>query len=201
MEIPFKKAAVAAAVSAVVSVGAAAADAGPFIGGSFGQATVKISDKVNGQNFSLEDSDTGYKVFGGYMFNEYFGVEVGYVNFGNESDSFGYDGGEGPFKANIEGKASGHTLEVIGAYPIGPVDVFAKVGAISFSAKTNVNGSDPFGNSVHVNGDENSSDLAGGIGVMYKLGHFGFRAEAEAYSANNVDDLYLLSIGAQYNFF
>ena len=61
------------------------------------------------------------------------GSKVGYVDFGNQKDSFGYDGGEGIFNVNVNAKANGNTLQLVGAYPLGPVDVFAKVGGISFN--------------------------------------------------------------------
>jgi OmpA-OmpF porin, OOP family len=202
MGTPFKKQALAAAIAATMSLGASAADNGFFVGGSIGQATAKDSESYNGQHFSIEDSDTGYKAFAGYMFTKYFGLEGGYVNFGEDSDHFGYDGGEGIFNVNAKLKANGTTVAVIGAYPISEsFDVFAKIGSISFNGKIKAQGSDTFGNTVNANFDTNENDLFGGVGVLYKHGHFGIRAEGEMYDANNLDDLYLLSIGLQYNLY
>ena len=92
------------------------------------------------------------------MFTEHFGLEVSHVDLGNQKDSFGYDGGEGIFNVNVNANASGNTLQLVGAYPLGPVDVFAKVGGISFNGNVSANGSDNFGNTVRAKTDLNSTD-------------------------------------------
>jgi hypothetical protein len=203
MEFRNNKKGLVAAVAATMSLGATAhADplTGFFVGGSVGQATLELNGHANGQDFDVSDNDTGYKFFAGYMFTEHFGVEGGYVDFGNQSDNFGFDGGEGLFNVNTEGKGHGTTWAVIGALPVGPVEVFAKAGVIYFSGDVKARGSDEFGNTVQASGDTNSTDPMGGIGVQWNTGHFGIRAEGEIYDISNASDVYLLSIGAQYNF-
>jgi OOP family OmpA-OmpF porin len=82
--------------------------------------------------------------------------------------------------------------------PIGPVDLFAKVGGISL----NVDGD------VKVNGNkqsnsESDTQLAYGVGAAYNFGrgHWGLRVEAEGFDDNEVDDFYFLSAGLTYRFF
>jgi OOP family OmpA-OmpF porin len=202
METAYNNKGLAAAVAAAMSLGTTAHAeglAGPYIGGSIGQATVELNGHAQGQDFDVSDSDTGYKIFAGYMFNGYFGLEAGYVNFGEEKDHFGFDGGEGLFNVGVSGKANGHTFEVIGALPLGPVQVFAKAGVIYFNGKAKAQGTDGF-TTVDSKEDFNSTDPTGGIGVLYNIGHFGIRAEGEIYDVSDASDLYLLSIGAQYTF-
>jgi hypothetical protein len=201
-----RKEGLAAAVAAVLSLSSVQADAaGPdltgfYVGGSGGQSTVELDGHANGRHFSDSNSETGYKIFGGYMFNQYFGLEASYVNFGSPKDNFGFDGGEGVFNVKVDGNASGHTLEAIFAYPLGPVDVFGKIGAISFNGSAKAQGSDAFGNTFNAKVDFNSNDPVFGAGVMYKIGHFHVRAEGEYYDVSDAGNLYLVTVGAQYDF-
>ena len=74
---------------------ASAQDSGWYLGGNVGQSrsridTPRITSNLLGAGFSTpslseHDRDTGYKVFGGYAFNRYFGFEAGYFNLGRFS--------------------------------------------------------------------------------------------------------------------
>ena len=59
--------------------------AGPYLGGSIGKAD------YNEDLWSEEDdlNDTGWKIFGGYQFNRYLGVETAWIDLGkvNHRDS------------------------------------------------------------------------------------------------------------------
>ena len=196
MNTPLKgKEALAAAVAAALSVWTAQARAeGPhaYIGGAIGESTLDINGHADGLHYDVNDSDTGYRIFGGYMFNDYLGIEASYVNFGEMNDNFGFDGGEG--RASTEAKGNGHTIEGVLAYPFGPVSVFAKVGSISFNGKAKVSGD------IQAKQDYNSSDWMFGGGISYNIGHFSLRAEGDYYDVGDTSDLYLLSVGAQFNF-
>src|SRR5205085_1339549 len=71
-------------------------DSGWYVGVNIGQSSAeideeRISDSLLGaglsvSSFSKDDSDTGYKLFGGYQFNENFALEGGYFDLGK----FGY---------------------------------------------------------------------------------------------------------------
>jgi opacity protein-like surface antigen len=99
-----------AAVAAGAALAGAPAAAELYLGASIGQATLESSldgaEYDNCSNWSsnytcydpdFEDSDTALKIYGGYMFNEYVGVEVTYYDLGSMSDDgllYSYDGGE-----------------------------------------------------------------------------------------------------------
>ncbi|MFT3859689.1 MAG: outer membrane beta-barrel protein [Aquabacterium sp.] len=53
-----------------------------YIGGTIGQS--KISVDFPG----FDETDTGYKIYGGYQINPNFALELGYANFGEASHSF-----------------------------------------------------------------------------------------------------------------
>ena len=68
----------------IFMVSSANADDGLSFGASYGYANIDDSD----QNFSFDASDTGYKLFGRYMFNNGFGIEGSYIDFGEPDDDF-----------------------------------------------------------------------------------------------------------------
>jgi OOP family OmpA-OmpF porin len=66
------------AVLAALAGTAAAQSQGAYVGGNVGRAEQKITI----EGFSEKDHDTGFKLYGGYNFNQYFGLEGGYADLG-----------------------------------------------------------------------------------------------------------------------
>ena len=56
---------------------------GFYVGASIGQGTVKV-DSVD-----FDESDTAFKVFGGYSFNQHFAIELAYFDGGDAEMSLG----------------------------------------------------------------------------------------------------------------
>jgi hypothetical protein len=162
----------------LASTATLAADNGIYLGASLGDANVDID-----QGFAQVDSDdTGFKLIAGIRPLDWFGIEASYVNFGNPED--------GAFEANADG------ISAFGVFflPVGPVDVFAKGGLISFDTSVKVDG---------VRGDlfqEDGTDLAYGVGVQFRLLSLGVRAEYEKFDIDDVKDANMLSIGVTYTF-
>jgi OOP family OmpA-OmpF porin len=221
---------------AVVTAGAALASgqtsAEIYVGASIGEATLESNYQdtycyygCSLETIDFEGNDTAFKVFGGYMFNEYVGIEAGYIDMGTMDDRqgldkyTGYDGGE---TLGSEVDITGYTVQLVGQYPIGPVDLFAKVGFLNYDEEAQLTWRDP--NSVSPTlsvasssygycyntddayvckdtyGDE-GNDLAWGVGASYNVGDFGVRAEYEAFDLKGdyADDLYMWSIGVEYH--
>src|SRR3954468_1608770 len=63
-------------------------DSGWLIGGSVGQSKFN----VDCSGASCDDTDTAFRVFGGYNFNRHFGVELGYAVLGKLTVSGGLPG-------------------------------------------------------------------------------------------------------------
>jgi hypothetical protein len=138
---------------------------------------------VSIDDVDFHESDVGWKAFVGYNFLPWLGVEAGYVDFGKPSDTV--------FGQSVDVSLTGEELFVVGAVPIGPVDLFVKAGGIQ--AKVDVHAGF-FGSE-----EDNDQYAAWGAGAAYNIGKFAIRAEYEGYHANNVDEWYLLSIGATYH--
>lgn len=170
----------AAAVAALLSLGAVSASADEdvygYAGASIGNAKVKASPS----DADFSEWDTSYKVFGGVMFNENIGAEFAWHDLGSPDDA-----------GNAVDELTAASGQVIGVLPLGQFDLFAKVGFAYYDAEFEfADGGTPTRNGV---------ELASGFGARYNWGKFAVRAEAEAIDVE-FGDLYNLSLGAQYRF-
>lgn len=184
----------AMSVAVLLSVGLAeAADSGFYVGGSIGQSTLKVpSDITDVPDF--DEDDTGYKIFAGYNFNLAlfnFGVEGGYTDFGKPSAALDTD-----TILNID--ADGWSVWGMGGLNFGPLDVFAKVGTISWDASVSIDGIDPdfdFGSN-----SDSGTDVGYGLGARLSLGRLSIRGEWEAFDIEDTDDVFLFSLGLAWQF-
>jgi opacity protein-like surface antigen len=114
------------ACSSAFAQGADENDEGLYIGGGVGQFNLKLDDvdQTDEAIESLDDSDTAWKAFVGWRMNPYFSLEVAYVDFGGPSDRFETSGSGGDFRADI----SGFEPSILGTIPLGPVELFGKIG-------------------------------------------------------------------------
>jgi len=161
----------------------AIADDGFYFGGSVGQSSLSAA---NVDDIELDGDATGFKVFAGGRFLKVLGVEGSYVDFGNvqiDSESTGID-------ADI----SGATLQGVAYLPLGIADVFVK-GGLFQQSEIVLSGSGPGA----VVSDSGASAVYG-AGVQFRIKSFAVRAEVEYYEPENVEQLYMVSIGASYTF-
>lgn len=123
---------------------------GLYLGAGIGQATIKDSP--------FKDDDIGFKVFGGYGFNQNFAVEAEYIDGGTAKD-FG-----------IKVDSSAFAVSVLGSLPLNDAfSLFARLGYASWKLDVK-NGP---------NADD--EDLQYGLGAAFNVGaQFQIRAEWEA---------------------
>jgi OOP family OmpA-OmpF porin len=173
---------------ALVAGSAYAVEPGFFVGASGGQTFVDTDADDFGfkgnRDFNIDDDDTGWKAYLGYNFTTWLGVEAGYKDFGGVSDSLRGN--------NIDVDLTGWDGFLVGTLPIGPVDLFAKVGAISLETEVDTN---------NFSAHDDDTQFAYGVGMAYNIGHWGLRVEAEGFDDNEVDDFYFVSAGVTYHFF
>ena len=101
---------------------------------------------------------------------------------------------ERPRSLTITTELDGWNAFVVGKLPIAFVDLFAKVGVISYDIDVNL---DP---DADDNFSSSGEDVAYGIGAQVNLGSLGIRAEAERFDVSDIDDLYLLTVGLNFTF-
>jgi OmpA-OmpF porin, OOP family len=201
-----------------IPAGASAQESPWYIGGSIGQSRVKLdtgglsSDLaaagMANTGFSANETDTGFKLFGGYRFHPNFAVEGGYVDLGR----FSADGTLTTFnfvpivplptKVTIEVRQGLH-LSAVGNLPLANrFSVFGRLGAYNLRTETKatVAGSSS-GESARNTG------LLWGLGAGYDFtGNVGMRLEWEKFNKvgdkdkTGQGDVGLLSVGLVYRF-
>lgn len=162
-----------------------ARDDGFFLGASLGYSVIEddVDWASSVEELDFDESDMGYKVFAGFRWG-ILGIEGGYVDLGNPGGST--DGIE------IEHELSGFDLFGMAILPLGPFDLFAKLGGFMWDSDIEVH-------NIETTNDD-GIDLAAGLGAAFNIGSFGIRAEFEYFDVNSVDKAYMLSAGLVYTF-
>ena len=170
----------AAALLTLPVLPAVAADNGFYLGGSVGQANLKIDDLTNGiATADFDADDTAFKLIAGIRPLDWLGVEAAYVNFGEPEDTV--------LGQKLQADGDGISAFAVGFLATGPVDLFAKVGLISWDSK--------IGGSF----DDDGTDLAYGVGAQFRVLSLSVRAEYEKFDISDVD-LDMISVGVTYTF-
>lgn len=158
---------------------------GFYAGAGLGQATVKEDET------GYDESDTAFKVFGGYSFNQNFAAEVAYINAGKSTQSYDFGGG---FSGTVEAEATGFIFSGVGRIPVSETfSIYGKIGLAAYDVKIRARGSIVGSDTLSEN------DLAYGVGAALGFGQFEVRGE---YEAVNVDggDFNVLSVSGLYRF-
>lgn len=176
-----KKTLLALIASAGLSLSAApafAVDNGIYLGGSVGQAGVSV-DEFEGISGDYDADSTAFKAIAGWRFLDWLAVEGNYVDLGSGDDTV--DG------QKIESDASGVSLSAVAFLPVGPVDLFARVGAINWDAD--------FGSA-----SDDGTDLTYGVGAQFRVWSLSVRAEYEQFDIERADTVDLISVGVTWTF-
>ena len=178
-------AAAAAAACSLFSLPALSADNGIYLGGSVGQSSVQYDDSIEGQNFSFDASATGFKAIAGWRFLDWLAVEANYVDLGSGDDNV--------LGEKIESDVNGVSLSAVGFLPVGPVDLFARVGAINWNADLDAP-------NLGVSASDDGTDLTYGIGAQFRVWSLSFRGEYEIFDISDADTVDMFSIGVTWTF-
>ena len=209
---PLRLRLLAVASFAVVCSTSAMAQGAPgfYVGGSVGPTRAHFNNdaynnraKNNGfaiNSSSVDNRDTGGKVFGGYQLNPNFAVEGGYFDLGRHSYSGSTSGGA--YSGNT--RSHGLNLDLVGTLPVTDrLSVLGRVGAIY--AKTRDSSSSAFAPPSTANRSSNDTSMKYGVGLQYAITDaLSLRGELERYHRindpirrGNVD---MASIGLVYRF-
>jgi hypothetical protein len=169
----------------LVAAPAYAADNGIYLGASVGQSGVTFEETVAGEDFEFDTDSTGYKAILGWRFLDWLAVEANYVDLGSGDDNVA--------GTRIETDVNGISLSAVGFLPVGPVDLFARVGAIDW--KADVTASD-----LGFDASDDGTDLAYGVGAQFRVWSLGVRAEYERYDISEADTVDMFSVGVTWTF-
>ena len=194
---------------------AAAADAGGYIGFGVGQSRAALdANDVNsslaaagfGAVTTVEDTDFGFKFYGGYQFNRNFAIEAGYTDFGKfTSHSVIISGGSGT--GDGEWKAYSLDVSALGILPVGDrFSLFGRAGLSFWNLDFTFTAMGPGGVGVASQSESGVSPLLG-IGAKFDVTpQLALRAEIERHfsvgdsNTTGESDIDLFTVGLQYRF-
>ncbi len=178
-------AAALAASCCLLGLPALSADNGIYLGASIGQSNVKFDDNLGGQSLDFDASATGFKAIAGWRFIDWLAVEANYVDLGSGDDNV--------LGEKIETDIDGVSLSAVGFVPVGPVDLFARVGAVNWNA-------DIGAPNLGVSASDDGTDLTYGVGAQFRVWSLSIRGEYEMFDISDADTVDLFSIGVTWTF-
>jgi opacity protein-like surface antigen len=172
-------------------------DEGFYIGGGVGQFNVQIDDidQTDEAIESLDDDDTAWKAFVGWRMNPYFALELAYIDFGGPSDRIDSAGSSGDFRVEL----SGFAPYVIGTIPLGPVELFGKIGYLFYDVDASVDLDDPTFPDFDSSSSEQDLLYGAGIGMTF-FERLNARLEYEKIDSDLIDDADALWFSGQWRF-
>jgi OOP family OmpA-OmpF porin len=175
----------ATAALGLLAAPAFAADNGIYLGASVGQSGVSFEDTIAGEDVDFDVDSTGFKAILGWRFVDWLAVEANYVDLGSGDDRVA--------GTKIETDVNGFTLSAVGFLPVGPVDLFARVGVIDWEA-------DVTAPEFDLESNDDGTDLTYGIGAQFRVWSLGVRAEYEQFDISNADTVDMISLGVTWTF-
>lgn len=210
---------------------APAQESGFYAGGSAGWSMIDdefINDQKEDRH-SVDDSSLGWKFFAGYNLNQYFGVELAYVDLGEATATISAANNNNVGKASeVTTTTEGFSFAATGRYPFAKqFDVFARIGGFYYSNEINRDTKLDFSRTIVNRAGtrvvEQIEGLAGGgsadrvtyffgLGARYEWSeNFSIRAEWERYeytspvtntlnNRNHEGSINVFSAGFEYHF-
>jgi OOP family OmpA-OmpF porin len=164
---------------------------GFYLGGGIGDFSSSVDeinsfDSVDDAGIDFSDGDNAMKVFAGWNFNRFLAVQADYVDFGESS---------GAVTPSVSGTSDvqGIAPSIVGTIPIGPLELFGRVGMMFYEVDLNLTG----GRVV----DESGEDLvwSAGLGIDV-LDRVNLRLEYEEIDIEQLDEADALWLNVAWKF-
>jgi OOP family OmpA-OmpF porin len=152
---------------------------GLYIGGGVGDFSSAVDeinslDDIDDVGIDFSDSDNALKIFAGWRFNRFFAVQGDFVDFG---DSSGFVAPSVQGTSDVQGFAP----SIVGTLPLGPIELFARIGVMFYEIDLNLTG----GRLV----DESGEDVLWSAGIGIDIAErFNIRLEYEEIDIEELDE-------------
>ena len=170
---------------------------GFYVGGGIGQFNLNVDnfDDIDDAIGDVIDSDdNAWKIFGGYRFNRHIAVELAYIDLGEPGDQLTSSGSNGNYRVNIGGFAP----SLVGILPVGPVELFGKIGQYYYDVDTRIDLDSP---GPDIDTSHSHNDFIWGGGVSFVVAQrVELRAEYEKIEIENAGDSDALWLNAAWRF-
>jgi len=169
---------------------------GGYLGASFGSTEVDLDAITPGAGTTLDDEDSGYKIYGGYNLNENFALEGSYVDFG-EIAMIAPTGAQfiasgvllqATTDINLSASSDAFTFAGVGKMDVGIGNIFGKLGLAMWDSETT-------SNIAAFNTTDDGTDLFFGFGIDIGVTEaLVARFEYEMYELDD-DEVDMMSLG------
>ncbi|WP_397535630.1 OmpA family protein [Roseateles sp.] len=151
-----------------------------------GMAAYNAGPAISVTGVAVDDSATGYKVFGGYRMNSYLAIEAGLFSLG----TFGFDASTLPLgSVHGESKYRGMNLDLLGTMPL--TDTFSALLRVGVQRSWTRNSFSGTGAVIVPDSSPRTRGVnyKAGVGLQYAMSpHVALRAEVERYRINDAMD-------------
>src|SRR5690606_10710011 len=108
---------------------------GPYVGigiGDFSSAVDRIDDvdSLDDVGIDFDADEDAKKIFAGWRFNRFVSAQLDYIEFGESTGAIN--------ALNVTSETKGWTPSIVGVLPLGPVELFGRVGMIFYDVDFNV---------------------------------------------------------------
>lgn len=201
-----------ASLAVIASSTALADEAGWYGGANIGRSSATIDDPritsglastgLATTSIANRDRDSSYKIYGGYQFNKYIGLEGGYFDLGK----FGFTANTLPL-GSLDGniRLRGFNLDAVGTFPLSEkFSALGRVGINNAQARDTFRGTGAV-NVANPNPSKRDTNYKLGVGVQYAFNDaLAMRGEIERYRINdaigNRGNIDVFSLGLIYRF-
>ena len=162
-----------------------AVDNGIYVGASVGNSSFDLDEG----GFDIDDDVTAYKVNVGWRILDWGGIEANYVDLGEFEGTFDNT----VLSGDVGVEADGFNFSGLLFLPIGPVDLFARAGFISWDSEARLTGP------INASDGDDGMDFSYGAGAQFRIWSLSLRAEYEVFdiSPEKVD---MISVGIMWTF-
>lgn len=133
------------------------------VGAGTGHLNKSASDLTGLNNATLDDNDTAWTIRGGWRFNPFAAVEIGYYDFGR----YNFHGTAVGSFVPVDGSAKAHSvgISLVGILPINQFDLYGRIGYAHSELKFNANG--PLGGVANEN--QRQDEATYGVGGRWNI--------------------------------
>ena len=157
-------------------------------GFSIGASATRASVDVQDVGIDIDGDASGYRLFGSYMLNEKYGIEMGVSSFGEPDDS--------TIPSDLHVETTSYDVFGVVSYPLSPnFSLIAKAGVAYSQTSTELGDDDA------TETRNSSTDLALGFGGEYEFTErFAIRGDVEWVDSKNAGAANMISLGGVWKF-
>jgi hypothetical protein len=167
-------------LSALIFSNNTQAQKGFYIGGSLGPSFInQVILDIDSIQIELQENELSYKFYAGWRMTKFFAFEGGYRNLGKSTQELS--------SYKLDAKTDGWDFQALGIFPLGPLDLFGKLGVFFWDSEYKFNDELLY---------KNGTSFMFGLGAGVRLGRLGLRAEWEFLDLSKGNRLSMLTAGA-----